>query len=184
MFRRTKVCSAVLVAFGGTLALGADGAFTYTPAENYYGVDSFAYHANDGTASSNTATVFLTGASVNDAPAALRQEGGGALVHPRGDRVPQPTRLADRGVALEHAHVGIARPVAFGELEPGVDAQLARGAVLGVDHHLPVAAPLHGRRAMRAGARDPERLGVEVLEAARHDLVRGARVSYERDRVG
>jgi PKD repeat protein len=34
----------------GTLALGADGAFTYTPALNFNGTDSFTYKANDGQA--------------------------------------------------------------------------------------------------------------------------------------
>ena len=33
----------------GTLTLNADGRFTYTPAPNYNGPDSFTYTANDGT---------------------------------------------------------------------------------------------------------------------------------------
>ena len=36
----------------GTLTLNADGSFTYTPAANYNGTDSFTYKANDGTADS------------------------------------------------------------------------------------------------------------------------------------
>ena len=43
----------------GTLTLNADGSFTYTPALNYNGTDSFTYKANDGTADSNTATVTI-----------------------------------------------------------------------------------------------------------------------------
>ena len=39
------------------LTLNADGSFTYTPAANYNGPDSFTYKANDGTADSNVATV-------------------------------------------------------------------------------------------------------------------------------
>ena len=54
----------------GTLALNADGSFTYTPAANYNGPDSFTYKANDGTADSNTATVTITVNAVNDAPVA------------------------------------------------------------------------------------------------------------------
>ena len=52
----------------GTLALNADGSFTYTPEANWNGADSFTYMANDGTANSNVATVSLTVTPVNDAP--------------------------------------------------------------------------------------------------------------------
>ena len=44
----------------GTLTLNADGSFTYTPALNFNGTDSFTYKANDGTVDSNTATVTIT----------------------------------------------------------------------------------------------------------------------------
>ena len=54
----------------GTLLLNANGSFTYTPAANYNGGDSFTYRANDGTANSNVATVTITLAAVNDAPVA------------------------------------------------------------------------------------------------------------------
>jgi hypothetical protein len=40
----------------------------YTPAANYAGSDSFTFKANDGTADSNTATVDIDVAPVNDAP--------------------------------------------------------------------------------------------------------------------
>ncbi len=52
------------------MTLNANGSFTYTPAANYNGADSFTYKANDGTADSNVATVSITIAAVNDAPAA------------------------------------------------------------------------------------------------------------------
>ena len=55
----------------GTLVMDADGEFTYTPAANYNGPDSFTYRANDGTVNSNLATVTITVSSVNDAPVAL-----------------------------------------------------------------------------------------------------------------
>src|SRR5206468_1110337 len=54
----------------GTLGLNSDGSFTYTPAANYNGSDSFVYKINDGTADSNLATVSLTITAVNDAPLA------------------------------------------------------------------------------------------------------------------
>lgn len=41
----------------GTLALNLNGGFTYTPAQNFTGSDSFTYKANDGTADSSVATV-------------------------------------------------------------------------------------------------------------------------------
>ena len=43
----------------GTLDLNADGTFTYTPAANYNGADSFTYRANDGTRPT-TATVTIS----------------------------------------------------------------------------------------------------------------------------
>ena len=54
----------------GTVALNANGSFTYTPASNYNGADSFTYKANDGSADSNVATVNLTVTAVNDPPVA------------------------------------------------------------------------------------------------------------------
>ena len=52
----------------GQLALSANGGFSYTPARNYAGPDSFSYRAFDGTDNSNTAIVQLEIAQVNDAP--------------------------------------------------------------------------------------------------------------------
>ena len=51
----------------GTLALSANGSYTYTPDADWIGVDTFAYRAYDGTAYSNTATVTITVTSVDDA---------------------------------------------------------------------------------------------------------------------
>src|SRR5205823_3168689 len=60
--------SAVLVSgpSHGTLTLNSNGSFTYTPAANYNGSDSFVYQVNDGTADSNLATVSLTITAVNE----------------------------------------------------------------------------------------------------------------------
>ena len=43
----------------GTLTLNSNGSFTYTPNALYFGADSFSYHARDGVANSNIATVSL-----------------------------------------------------------------------------------------------------------------------------
>ncbi|WP_312081831.1 MBG domain-containing protein [Empedobacter sp.] len=52
----------------GTLTLNPNGSFTYTPNENFNGTDSFTYRANDGTLSSDVATVTITVNPINDAP--------------------------------------------------------------------------------------------------------------------
>lgn len=57
----------------GNLILNSNGEFTYSPASNYYGPDSFTYVANDGQLSSNVATVNITVTPVNDAPVANSQ---------------------------------------------------------------------------------------------------------------
>ena len=52
----------------GTVVVNADGSFSYTPAQDFNGTDSFTFLANDGAVNSNTATVSLAIAAVNDAP--------------------------------------------------------------------------------------------------------------------
>ena len=56
----------------GTVTVNTDGTFTYTPAANYFGSDSFTYTytINDGSTVSNLATVNVTVTAVNDAPVA------------------------------------------------------------------------------------------------------------------
>ncbi len=57
----------------GALTLNSDGSFTYVPATNYNGPDSFTYKANDGALDGNPATVNITVNAVNDAPVANAQ---------------------------------------------------------------------------------------------------------------
>lgn len=52
----------------GSVVLNTNGTFTYTPAANYSGPDSFTYHAVDETGSSSPATVTITVISQADAP--------------------------------------------------------------------------------------------------------------------
>jgi large repetitive protein len=52
---------------------GSGSSYTYKPAPNYFGTDSFAFRANDGQADSNEAVVDLTIAAVNDSPVADKQ---------------------------------------------------------------------------------------------------------------
>jgi gliding motility-associated-like protein len=54
----------------GTLTLNPDGSFTYMPALNYNGQDSFTYVAKDGKDDSNEVVVTITVLPVNDPPVA------------------------------------------------------------------------------------------------------------------
>src|SRR5207249_12107333 len=54
----------------GTLLQTSPGVYTYTPAANYNGFDSFTFKANDGSLDSNVATVAINVIAVNDAPVA------------------------------------------------------------------------------------------------------------------
>ena len=56
--------------YGGTVAVNPDGGFSYTPAPNFNGSDTFSYTVDDGNGGSASATVSLTVAAVNDAPVA------------------------------------------------------------------------------------------------------------------
>ena len=64
--------SAVLVTgpAHGTVALQPDGAFTYTPAADFFGADAFTYTVSDGGGASSPATVSIAVASTNDLPVA------------------------------------------------------------------------------------------------------------------
>jgi len=64
----------VLDAANGTLALAADGSFTYLPDLDFNGEDSFTYKAFDGELYSETVTVTITVTPVNDAPEAVDDE--------------------------------------------------------------------------------------------------------------
>ncbi len=54
----------------GALIANPDGTFTYTPEADFNGVDSFTYSVSDGKGGSDTASVTVTVAPVNDAPVA------------------------------------------------------------------------------------------------------------------
>ena len=54
----------------GTVALNANGSFTYTPDANFHGTDTFTYVVDDGDGGTDTGLVTITVTSVNDAPVA------------------------------------------------------------------------------------------------------------------
>jgi VCBS repeat-containing protein len=69
----------------GTLTLNADGSFTYTPAANFNGTDSFTYKAIDGDGAYGVAVATITVTPVNDPPTVVNDtvsvpEDGGAVV--------------------------------------------------------------------------------------------------------
>ncbi len=57
-------------ATNGSVSVGSDGSYTYTPDENFHGTDFFTFKASDGTTDSNVAPVSITVNPVNDAPVA------------------------------------------------------------------------------------------------------------------
>ena len=75
-------------AHAASFSLHPDGSYSYTPAADYNGTDSFTYHANDGLLDSNVATVHLTITEVNDRPTFVKgpdeavNENSGAASYP------------------------------------------------------------------------------------------------------
>jgi VCBS repeat-containing protein len=67
----TLTASVVAGPSHGSVVVSPDGSYTYTPAVNYNGADSFTYRASDGSLFSNTATVSLTVLPVADPPVAV-----------------------------------------------------------------------------------------------------------------
>jgi VCBS repeat-containing protein len=60
----------------GSLTLNANGSFSYSPAANFTGSDSFIYRASDGTLTSTPVTVTITVIAANDAPTVMVAGGG------------------------------------------------------------------------------------------------------------
>ncbi len=65
----------------GSLALSANGQFTYTPTNHFHGLDTFTYRANDGQADSGVATVTIHVTPVNDPPDTNHWSGGSFIVN-------------------------------------------------------------------------------------------------------
>ncbi|MEI7744106.1 MAG: fibronectin type III domain-containing protein, partial [Chloroflexota bacterium] len=65
------VAAAATTPAHGSLALNADGSFSYTAADGYAGTDSFTYTVSDGIADSGTATVVITVESATPAAPVL-----------------------------------------------------------------------------------------------------------------
>jgi len=115
----------------GNVSLTSDGAFTYTPAANFSGTDSFTYKANDGQTDSNVATVNLTITSANHAPVANNDIAGvakgqtitadvqhGVLAH---DTDPDGNSLSVSAVNGSAANLGHAVVGTYGSLTVDAD---------------------------------------------------------------
>lgn len=72
----------------GVLSLGADGSFSYQPAANYNGSDTFTYTVSDGKGGSNTGTARITVTPVNDAPVGAAESASTAQDTPLSVGVP------------------------------------------------------------------------------------------------
>jgi VCBS repeat-containing protein len=80
----------------GSVNLGDNGAYTYTPNKDYHGSDSFTFKANDGHADSNVATISITvKAAPPPPPPPPPPSGGGG-----GGSTGWPVLLALLGLAL------------------------------------------------------------------------------------
>ncbi|MEK6616872.1 MAG: Ig-like domain-containing protein, partial [Bacteroidota bacterium] len=66
----TLTIASVTSGSGGTAVLNGDGTVTFTPNANFNGTADFSYTVTDGSLTSNTATVTVNVAPVNDAPVA------------------------------------------------------------------------------------------------------------------
>lgn len=67
----------ITTANGGIVVIESSGNFTYTPAANFNGTDSFEYTLTDGNGGQDTGTVNLMVSAVNDAPNAVNDEFSG-----------------------------------------------------------------------------------------------------------
>ncbi len=71
----TLTIASVTSGTGGTAVLNGDGTVTFTPNGNFNGAADFTYTVTDGALLSNTATVTVNVAAVNDAPVAVADTG-------------------------------------------------------------------------------------------------------------
>lgn len=82
----------------GTVSVNTNGSYTYTPAADYYGSDSFTFVTNDGSADSAGRTVNITVTPVNDAPT-LTTSGGTTAFTEGADTNSTPVAI-DSGITL------------------------------------------------------------------------------------
>ena len=72
----TLAYSVATLPTNGTVIVNPNGTYTYTPALNFHGTDSFTVNVSDGNGGTTTITVFITVTPVNDAPVGGRLPNG------------------------------------------------------------------------------------------------------------
>jgi VCBS repeat-containing protein len=128
----TLTIASVASGSGGTAVLEADGSVTFTPDTNFNGAASFSYIATDGALNSNSGTVTVNVAAVDDAPVTANASAStdentvlvGALV---------PAAIDAEGDAVNYALVGdVERGVLTFNLDGSYDFD-PNGAFEGLD---------------------------------------------------
>ena len=126
-------------------SIAPDGSFSYTPAANFNGTDSFTYSASDGTATSSPATVTITIVPVNDAPNAvddmfmtdedtpLSIAAPGVLMNDTDPENDPLTVTASDATSTQGATVSVAADGSFSYDPAGAAALQALGAAASVD---------------------------------------------------
>jgi hypothetical protein len=102
----------------GSLELGQDGGFEYTPNADFFGEDSFTYQVSDGELESAQALVTLRVLPVNDAPQAFDDE----AVLPPGGAVEIEVLANDLGLGDAPLSLALVSPPANGSVELLEDA--------------------------------------------------------------
>ena len=129
--------SAVTQPSHGTLSLNAiTGAYTYTPAANYNGSDSFTYKVVDADGGVATATVNLTVTAVNDAPVGVGSIGAQSGVDAAPFSLSVANRFADvDGDTLSYSASGLPAGLsinAAGVITGNLDSSASRGGNAGL----------------------------------------------------
>lgn len=117
----------------GTLTLRAGGGFTYTPAADWSGTDSFTYHATDGSRDSAPVQVTLTVTAVDDPPTldaladlTISEDGGPVTVNLAGISAGDGERQALTVSAVRSDPTLLTQPTGFFDPVSGVGTLVLR----------------------------------------------------------
>ena len=117
----------------GQLTMNADGSFSYTPSDGYWGTDSFTYSAMNGNAASAPATVTLTVSYIPLPTADAYLVAGGTTLTVN---AAQGVMANDGGVSGETLTVALNTPPTYGNLTFNADGSFSytpNGGFFGTD---------------------------------------------------